>query len=92
MLEALAYDKALLMALREATGIPHPIPRGGAVVLDEVGDFQGLHRDSVKSAVTVAVALSEDLPPMGWAPGLVKAVFGSLAWPAQADETPTGPA
>ncbi|MEW2373772.1 hypothetical protein AB0940_31080 [Streptomyces sp. NPDC006656] len=29
VLEALAYDKALLMALREATGIPHPIPRGG---------------------------------------------------------------
>ncbi|MEU8436762.1 hypothetical protein AB0F18_28415 [Streptomyces sp. NPDC029216] len=71
MLETLAYDKTLLMALREATGIPRRIPRSGAVVLYKEGDFQGLHTDSVKSTVTVALALSTDLPPMGWAPDLM---------------------
>ncbi|MFI5804498.1 hypothetical protein [Streptomyces sp. NPDC051561] len=70
VLGALAFDKGLLAAVREATGIPRLIPRGGAVVLYERGDFQGLHTDSVKSTVTVALALSEGLPPMGWAPHL----------------------
>ncbi|MER6443992.1 hypothetical protein [Streptomyces venezuelae] len=36
-LEGLAFDKELLAALREATGIPRLIPRGGAVVLYEKG-------------------------------------------------------
>ncbi|MGW6214039.1 hypothetical protein [Streptomyces sp. NPDC055109] len=75
VLESLAYDKDLLKALREATGIPRLVPRGGAIVLYKEGDFQGLHTDSVKSTVTVAFALSEDLPPMGWAPHLMGA-FG----------------
>ncbi|WP_019885854.1 hypothetical protein [Streptomyces purpureus] len=70
VLEGLAYDKSLLAVLREATGVPRLIPRGGAVVLYEEGDFQGLHTDSVKSTVTVAIALTENLPPMGWAPHL----------------------
>ncbi|WP_331720114.1 hypothetical protein OG762_51700 (plasmid) [Streptomyces sp. NBC_01136] len=70
VLEQLAYDKPLLMALREATGIPRLIPRGGAVVLYRQGDFQGLHTDSSKSTVTVGIALTPDLPPMGWAPHL----------------------
>ncbi|WP_405796348.1 hypothetical protein [Streptomyces sp. NBC_01506] len=69
-LETLAYDRTLLAALREATGIPRLIPRGGAVVRYQEGDFQGLHTDSVKSTVTVAFALTPDLPPMGWAPHL----------------------
>ncbi|MEV7087566.1 hypothetical protein AB0O07_16950 [Streptomyces sp. NPDC093085] len=73
VLEALAFDKNVLMALREATGIPRLIPRGGAVVLYREGDFQGLHTDSVKSTVTVTVALTEDLPPMGWARDLMGA-------------------
>jgi hypothetical protein len=70
VLEQLAYDKPLLAALREATGIPRLIPRGGAVVLYRQGDFQGLHTDSSKSTVTVGIALTPDLPPMGWAPHL----------------------
>lgn len=70
VLEQLAFDKALLAALRGATGIPRLIPRGGAVVLYREGDFQGLHTDSVKSTATVAFALTEDLPAMGWAPHL----------------------
>lgn len=78
VLEALAYDKALLIALREATGIPRLIPRGGAVVLYKEGDFQGLHTDSVKSTVTVGIALTDDLPPMGWAPGLLGAFPNKL--------------
>ena len=69
-LEALAYDKGLLAALREATGIPRLVPRGGAVVLYRRGDFQGIHTDSSKSTVTVSLALTPDLPPMGWAPHL----------------------
>lgn len=72
-LHALAYDRAFLTTLREATGIPRLIPRGGAVVRYQEGDFQGLHTDSVKSTVTVALALTPDLPPMGWAPHLYNA-------------------
>ncbi|MFE7973057.1 hypothetical protein [Streptomyces shenzhenensis] len=72
-LENLAYDRELLSAVREHTGIPRLVPRGGAVVLYREGDFQGLHLDSVKSTVTVAFALSKDLPAMGWAPHLYNA-------------------
>jgi len=73
VLENLAYDRELLSSVRELTGIPRLVPRGGAVVLYRKGDFQGLHLDSVKSTVTVAFALSEDLPAMGWAPHLYNA-------------------
>jgi len=83
-LESLAYDKALLAAVRTATGIPRLVPRGGAVVLYEPGDFQGLHLDSIKSTVTVAFALTEDLPPMGWAPHLYNAA-GDLLGKVVAD-------
>ncbi len=69
-LEELAFDRELLSVVREHTGIPRLVPRGGAVVLYREGDFQGLHLDSVKSTVTVAFALSADLPAMGWAPHL----------------------
>ncbi|MGW7514133.1 hypothetical protein ACWGJ2_00875 [Streptomyces sp. NPDC054796] len=69
-LEELAFDKGLLHALREATGLPRLVPRGGVVVVYRRGDFQGLHTDTVKATVTAAVALSDDLPPMGWAPHL----------------------
>lgn len=79
VLEALAYDRELLAALREVTGIPRLVPRGGAVVLYREGDFQGLHTDSVKSTVTVGIALTPDLPPMGWAPHLRNADGHALA-------------
>ncbi|MFD5749678.1 hypothetical protein [Streptomyces sp. NPDC127033] len=72
-LEALAYDKELLSAVREYTGIPRLVPRGGAVVRYREGDFQGLHLDSIKSTVTVAFALTVNLPAMGWAPHLYNA-------------------
>ncbi|MFF6852755.1 hypothetical protein [Streptomyces antimycoticus] len=78
-LERLAYDRELLAALREATGIPRLVPRGGAVVLYRAGDFQGLHTDSSKSTVTVGIALTPDLPPMGWAPHLRQADGRQLA-------------
>ncbi|MGP3685721.1 hypothetical protein ACTVZO_13570 [Streptomyces sp. IBSNAI002] len=77
-LEGLAWDKQLLAALREATGIPRLIPRGGAVVLYGEGDFQGIHTDSVKSTVTVSIALTETLGPMGWAPHLRNAAGDTL--------------
>ncbi|MCJ0868085.1 hypothetical protein [Streptomyces sp. AP-93] len=83
-LEGLAFDKELLAALREATGIPRLIPRGGAVVLYEEGDFQGIHTDSVKSTVTVSIALTETLAPMGWAPHLRNA-FGDQLGQVVAD-------
>lgn len=67
---SLAFDKRFLAVLRDATGIPRLIPRGGAVVLYEEADFQGIHTDSVKSTVTVSIALTETLGPMGWAPHL----------------------
>jgi hypothetical protein len=78
-LETLAYDRGLLDAVREHTGIRRLVPRGGAVVLYREGDFQGLHLDSIKSTVTVAFALSEGLPEMGWAPHLYNANPDALA-------------
>ncbi|MGW3200068.1 hypothetical protein ACWDBD_36990 [Streptomyces sp. NPDC001118] len=70
LLQGLAFDRTLLARVREATGIPRLIPRGGAVVVYRRGDFQGLHTDSVKTTVTLGIALTEGLPPMGWAPHL----------------------
>ncbi|WP_369228962.1 hypothetical protein AB5J56_00720 [Streptomyces sp. R21] len=78
-LQALAYDREFLGALREATGVPRLVPRGGAIVVYEEGDFQGLHTDSVKSTVTVTLALTGTLAPMGWAPHLRNAHPGTLA-------------
>ncbi|MFE7561073.1 hypothetical protein [Kitasatospora sp. NPDC057500] len=78
-LERLAYDKHLLTALREATGLSRLVPRGGAVVVYRKGDFQGLHTDTVKATVTVGIALTKDLPAMGWAPGLCDAHPDRLA-------------
>lgn len=81
---SLAFDKQFLVALRDATGIPRLVPRGGAVVLYEEGDFQGIHLDSVKSTVTVSIALTETLGPMGWAPHLRNA-FGDQLGKVVAD-------
>ncbi|GAA2110309.1 hypothetical protein [Streptomyces synnematoformans] len=69
-LEKLAFDKDLLHELRKATGLWRLVPRGAVVVVYRRGDFQGLHTDTVKATVTAAVALSDNLPPMGWAPTL----------------------
>ncbi|WP_328868641.1 hypothetical protein OHT76_44015 [Streptomyces sp. NBC_00287] len=79
LLEQLAFDKQLLTELRKATGMPRLVPRGGSVVVYRQGDFQGLHTDTVKATVTVAVALTEDLPPMWWAPALRDAMPEDLA-------------
>lgn len=70
LLQQLAFDEQLLTALREATGIPHLVPRGGSVVVYHHGDFQGLHTDTAKATVTVGIALTERMPPMWWAPSL----------------------
>jgi hypothetical protein len=70
VLEQLMYDKDLLVALRDATGMDRLIPFGAAFVLYEEGDFQGLHTDDVKSTLTVGIALTGNLAPMGWAPHL----------------------
>ncbi|MFZ3595051.1 hypothetical protein [Streptomyces sp. BH104] len=72
-LSSLFRDQELLATVREFTGIPRLVPRGGTVVRYDEGDFQGLHTDSVKTTVTVAFAVSEGLPPMGWAPHLYNA-------------------
>ncbi|WP_369375376.1 hypothetical protein [Streptomyces sp. cg36] len=79
VLEALAYDRTLWAAVREATGLPRLVPRGGAVVVYRKGDFQGVHFDSVRASVTIGVALTEGLPPMGWAPHLRDAHPDALA-------------
>jgi hypothetical protein len=78
-LEALAYDRAVVAALREATGLPRLVPIGCALVVYRRGDFQGLHTDSIKSTVTVGIALTENLSPMGWAPALREAHPDTLA-------------
>jgi hypothetical protein len=79
LLEQLAFDKELLAALRETTGLPRLVPRGGSVVVYRQGDFQGLHTDTVKATVTVGIALTEGLPAMWWAPALRDAFPDELA-------------
>ncbi|NGO40659.1 hypothetical protein [Streptomyces ureilyticus] len=79
LLEQLAFDKQLLTVLREATGMPRLVPRGGSVVVYRQGDFQGLHTDTVKATVTVGIALTEGLPAMWWAPSLRDAMPDELA-------------
>lgn len=69
-LEGLLYDKALLIVLRELMDMARLVPFGCAYVTYERGDFQGLHTDDVKSTLTVGIALTDNLAPMGWAPGL----------------------
>jgi hypothetical protein len=78
-LRALAYDKAVLAALREATGLPRLIPVGCALVVYRRSDFQGLHTDSIKSTVTIGIAFTGGLPPMGCAPRLREAHPDRLA-------------
>jgi hypothetical protein len=70
VLEGLLYDKALLLVLRELTGMARLVPFGCAYVTYQRGDFQGLHTDDVKSTLTVGIALTDNLGPMGWAPSL----------------------
>ncbi|WTW95365.1 hypothetical protein OG216_19175 [Streptomycetaceae bacterium NBC_01309] len=78
-LQQLAFNKDLLAAVREATGMPRLVPRGGSVVRYERGDFQGLHTDSVKATVTCGIALTDALPPMWWGPTLRDAFPNELA-------------
>jgi hypothetical protein len=77
-LQELLYDRELLTTLREATGLPRLIPFGCAYVIYRPGDFQGLHTDSIKSTLTIGIALTE-LPPMGWAPHLRAVLPDELA-------------
>ncbi|MCP2342055.1 hypothetical protein [Actinomadura rupiterrae] len=70
VLEGLLYDKALLLVLRELIGMARLVPFGCAYVTYQHGDFQGLHTDDVKATLTLGVALTDNLGPMGWAPDL----------------------
>lgn len=79
LMQRLAFDKLLLVKLRQATGLPRLVPRGGSVVVYREGDFQGVHTDTVKATVTVATALTEGLPPMGWSPRMRDAMPDDLA-------------
>ncbi|WP_460349954.1 hypothetical protein [Actinoallomurus acanthiterrae] len=74
VLHDLLTDKALLLVLREMTGMRRLVPFGCVYVTYNEGDFQGLHTDDVKSTLTVGLALTGNLAPMGWAPGL-RAVY-----------------
>lgn len=79
LMQRLAFDKQLLVKLRQATGLPRLVPRGGSVVVYREGDFQGVHTDTVKATVTVATALTEGLQPMGWSPRMRDAMPDDLA-------------
>jgi hypothetical protein len=69
-LNAILRDKHILLALREATGCPRLFPTGGALVIYHRGDFQGIHTDKLQATVTVVIALTDNLTPMGFAPSL----------------------
>jgi hypothetical protein len=79
MLTAVSRNAELLALIREATELPRLIPVRCGYNYYRVGDYMGLHRDSVKATVTVTFALTEGLPPMGWAPDLADATGDDLA-------------
>ncbi|WP_345349810.1 hypothetical protein [Actinoallomurus liliacearum] len=73
-LYGLLSDKEVLLVLREMTGMKRLTPFGCVYVTYSKGDFQGLHTDDVKSTLTIGIALTDNLAPMGWAPSL-RAVY-----------------
>ncbi|MFE2684451.1 hypothetical protein [Streptomyces mirabilis] len=79
MLTAVSRDTELLALVREATALPRLIPVRCGYNYYRPGDYMGLHRDSVKATITVTFALSEGLPPMGWAPDLADTGGDDLA-------------
>jgi hypothetical protein len=81
----------LLGLVREASGRPRLIPVRCGYNYYRVGAFMGLHRDSVKATITFTFALTEGLPPMGWAPQLREASSDELAaLVASQDSYPAG--
>lgn len=79
MLTAVSRNEQLLALVREATGLPRLIPVRSGYNYYRPGDYMGLHRDSVKATLTITFALTEGLPPMGWAPDLADATGDDLA-------------
>lgn len=79
VLTAVHRNTDLLGLVREVTGRPRLIPVRCGYNYYRVGDFMGLHRDSVKATLTFTFALTEGLPPMGWAPKLREASSDDLA-------------
>jgi len=79
VLTAVSRNETLMALVRETTGLPRLIPVRCGFNYYRPEDFMGLHRDSVKATVTVTFALTEGLPPMGWAPALAEAGSAELA-------------
>ncbi|MGW1675203.1 hypothetical protein [Streptomyces sp. NPDC002324] len=79
VLTAVSRNPQLLAVIREATALPRLIPVRCGYNYYRPGDYMGLHRDSVKATLTVTFALTEGLPPMGWAPELADATGDDLA-------------
>jgi len=69
---SLLRDEELLALIRRRSGLNGLVPVGCAYNHYDLGDFIGVHRDTIKATVTVTLALSEGLVPMGWAPELRK--------------------
>lgn len=82
-LTSIVRDKAILAALRQTTGLSRLLPVGGALVIYNEGDFQGFHTDSIKATVTVTIALTDGLQPMGFASSLRYAAARKETHPRQ---------
>ena len=81
----------MLNVVREASGLTRLVPVRCAYNFYRPGDYIGVHRDSVKSTVTVSFSLTPDLPAMGWAPTLREASSEALAaFVAQNGKLPVG--
>jgi hypothetical protein len=68
-LAALARSRELLGQVRQKTSLPQLIPSRFGYKYYRKGDYMGVHRDSVRSSVTVTFALTSNLGPMRWDPG-----------------------
>jgi hypothetical protein len=90
-LVALLRSNEMLKILREATGMERLIPVRCAFNLYRRGDYIGVHRDSIKSTVTLSFSLSPELPPMLWAPEMRAVSSAKLAEFVQSEgHLPTG--
>jgi hypothetical protein len=70
MLLAVLRSAEMLDLARSLAGMPRLIPVRCHYNFYNRGDYIGVHRDSVKSTVTFTFALTDNVPPMGWAPKL----------------------
>lgn len=69
-LVGLLRSRELLLKVRRLTGISTLVPVRCGFNYYECGDYIGIHRDAIRSTVTVTFALTPNIGPMNWLPAL----------------------